>query len=284
MLAILWWAWVGYAWLTSVVDPEEGIVRARDLRRDGGAAGRARCACPTVFGDGAAIFAVRLRDRPRRPDRAVRHRQPRRPGAAPLGARPGVSTTIGVGALIGARPFADGALQGALWVARARARHGRPAVHRHRGLAAGPAPLRRAPRPDRPHRARRVDRRHRRRAPRPSSTPASSTAAVLGIAVAAALWWLYFDVVALVAARRLANAAAGQGAQRDRPRLLLLPALADGRRHRAARARHQEDARPTSGRAEARPRLRPARRHARSTSSPTWPFAGATCIASAGSA
>jgi low temperature requirement protein LtrA len=30
------------------------------------------------------------------------------------------------------------------------------------------------------------------------------SAAVLGVAVAAALWWLYFDVVALVAARRLA--------------------------------------------------------------------------------
>ena len=27
MLGILWWAWVGYAWLTSVVDPEEGAVR-----------------------------------------------------------------------------------------------------------------------------------------------------------------------------------------------------------------------------------------------------------------
>jgi low temperature requirement protein LtrA len=26
-LGILWWAWVGYAWLTSVVDPEEGGVR-----------------------------------------------------------------------------------------------------------------------------------------------------------------------------------------------------------------------------------------------------------------
>ena len=35
-------------------------------------------------------------------------------------------------------------------------------------------------------------------------------AAVLGIAVAAALWWLYFDVVALVAARRLSNAAPGR--------------------------------------------------------------------------
>jgi low temperature requirement protein LtrA len=34
-------------------------------------------------------------------------------------------------------------------------------------------------------------------------------AAVVGTAVTAALWWLYFDVVALVAARRLENAAPG---------------------------------------------------------------------------
>src|ERR671912_444146 len=27
VLAVLWWAWSGYAWLTSVVDPEEGSVR-----------------------------------------------------------------------------------------------------------------------------------------------------------------------------------------------------------------------------------------------------------------
>jgi low temperature requirement protein LtrA len=33
---------------------------------------------------------------------------------------------------------------------------------------------------------------------------------VVGTVVTAALWWLYFDVVALVAARRLSNAAAGR--------------------------------------------------------------------------
>src|SRR3977135_2608268 len=27
VLGMLWWAWTGYAWLTSVVDPEEGAVR-----------------------------------------------------------------------------------------------------------------------------------------------------------------------------------------------------------------------------------------------------------------
>jgi hypothetical protein len=36
------------------------------------------------------------------------------------------------------------------------------------------------------------------------------TAAVLGMAVAGAFWWLYFDVVALVAERRLSRAAAGR--------------------------------------------------------------------------
>ena len=27
VLGVLWWSWGGYAWLTSVVDPEEGAVR-----------------------------------------------------------------------------------------------------------------------------------------------------------------------------------------------------------------------------------------------------------------
>src|SRR5918992_789559 len=27
VLAVLWWSWVGYAWLTSVLNPEEGVVR-----------------------------------------------------------------------------------------------------------------------------------------------------------------------------------------------------------------------------------------------------------------
>src|SRR6187455_3028077 len=27
VLAVLWWSWGGYAWLTSVLDPEEGAVR-----------------------------------------------------------------------------------------------------------------------------------------------------------------------------------------------------------------------------------------------------------------
>jgi low temperature requirement protein LtrA len=56
-----------------------------------------------------------------------------------------------------------------------------------------------------------------------------ATAAVVGIVVVAALWWLYFDVVALVAARRLVNAAPGRernGIARDSFSYLHLPMVA----------------------------------------------------------
>ena len=36
-------------------------------------------------------------------------------------------------------------------------------------------------------------------------------AAVLGIAIVAEMWWVYFDVVAIVAGRRLAAAPVGKG-------------------------------------------------------------------------
>jgi low temperature requirement protein LtrA len=53
--------------------------------------------------------------------------------------------------------------------------------------------------------------------------------AVLGVAVAAALWWLYFDVVALVAERRLSDAAPGReqnAIARDSFSYLHLPMIA----------------------------------------------------------
>jgi low temperature requirement protein LtrA len=54
-------------------------------------------------------------------------------------------------------------------------------------------------------------------------------AAAIGTAVAAALWWLYFDVVAIVAARRLAKAAPGReqnAMARDSYSFLHLPMVA----------------------------------------------------------
>ena len=55
------------------------------------------------------------------------------------------------------------------------------------------------------------------------------TAAVIGIAIAAALWWLYFDIVALVAERRLSDAAPGReqnAIARDSFSYLHLPMIA----------------------------------------------------------
>jgi low temperature requirement protein LtrA len=55
------------------------------------------------------------------------------------------------------------------------------------------------------------------------------TAAVLGVVVAAVLWWLYFDVVAIVAARRLAQAPPGRvrnSMARDSYSFLHLPMVA----------------------------------------------------------
>ncbi|MET0825878.1 MAG: low temperature requirement protein A, partial [Acidimicrobiales bacterium] len=56
-LAVLWWAWVGYAWLTSVIDPEEGAVRLAMFAAMAGLLIVALCV-PEAFGDRAVAFAV----------------------------------------------------------------------------------------------------------------------------------------------------------------------------------------------------------------------------------
>ena len=33
ILGVVWWAWVGYAWLTSVIDPEAGDAAASSSSR-----------------------------------------------------------------------------------------------------------------------------------------------------------------------------------------------------------------------------------------------------------
>ena len=56
-LALLWWTWTGYAWLTSVVDPEEGAVRLV-LVASMSALLIAALAVPDAFGDEALEFAL----------------------------------------------------------------------------------------------------------------------------------------------------------------------------------------------------------------------------------
>ena len=161
VLGVLWWSWVGYAWLTSVVDPEEGAVRLVMFAAMAALLVVALCV-PEAFGDEALLFAcayaivrfaqIALFVLASRDDPGLRH------SVSGLLA----STAVGVGLLVAAS-FADGTLQGALWALALALDMGGPLLHRPRGLAARARPLRRAPRADRDHRARRVDRRDRRR-------------------------------------------------------------------------------------------------------------------------
>ena len=56
ILGVLWWAWVGYAWLTSVVDPEEGAVRFAMFGAMAALLVASLCV-PDAFGDRALLFA-----------------------------------------------------------------------------------------------------------------------------------------------------------------------------------------------------------------------------------
>jgi low temperature requirement protein LtrA len=207
VLGVMWWAWVGYAWLTSVVDPEEGVVRLTIFLAMAAMLVVALCV-PEAFDAKAGLFAgayavVRFahivlfvlasRDAPRL-----------RRSVAGLA----VSTTIGVG-LVAAAAFTDGALQGALWALALLLEVSGPYLFGAEGWELVPA-----------HFAERhgliiiialgesivaigVGAGH-------DVDAGVVAAAVLGVAAAAALWWLYFDIVALVAERRLAKAAPGK--------------------------------------------------------------------------
>jgi low temperature requirement protein LtrA len=207
VLGVLWWAWTAYAWLTSVIDPEEGAVR---LVMFAAMAAMLICALcvPEAFDSLGLVFALAYG--------AFRSFQivlfvlasPDDPGLRSAVTRLALSTAIAVG-LLASASFFDGLAQGALWALALLLDMGlvwlidpegwRLAPHhfaeRH-GLiviialgesivaigvgAAG------------------------------ALTFGMGTVAVLGVALAAAQWWAYFDVVALVSARRLAEAAPGR--------------------------------------------------------------------------
>jgi len=113
ILGVLWWCWVGYAWLTSVVDPEEGFVRFAIFAAMAGLLVVALCV-PEAFDDSALLFAcayglvraahIALFVVASREDAGFR--------LAVTGL--GIGTAAGVGLLVAAS-FADGALQGGLW-------------------------------------------------------------------------------------------------------------------------------------------------------------------------
>jgi low temperature requirement protein LtrA len=207
VLGILWWAWVGYAWLTSVVDPEEGAVRLA-LIAAMAAFLVVALAIPEAFEDYGLLFAggyavvrvahivlfvIASRDDPKL-RRSVT-------GLA-------ISTAIGVSLIAGAS-FTDGVLQGGLWLLAIVLDMGGPAFFGVEGWKLEPEHF---------------CERHGLIViialgesivaigigAEEGLTTASVVAAVVGVFISAALWWLYFDVVALVAARRLEHAAPGR--------------------------------------------------------------------------
>jgi low temperature requirement protein LtrA len=207
VLGVMWWSWVGYAWLTSVVNPEEGAVRLVVFAAMAAFLVVALCV-PGAFGDEALLFAcayaivrfsqIALFVLASRDDPGLRR--------AVWGLL--ASTAIGVGILVAAS-FADGTLQGALWALALALDMAGP-------LLIDPAGWRLEP----GHFAERhgliviialgesivaigVG-------AEAGVTTGVVVAACVGMAIAAALWWLYFDVVALVAERRLSNAAPGR--------------------------------------------------------------------------
>jgi low temperature requirement protein LtrA len=113
VLGMLWWAWVGYAWLTSVLDPEEGAVRLVMFGAMAALLIVSLCV-PEAFGDLAIVFAlafgavrvahIGLFMLASPDDDSLRH--------SVLGLA--VSTAVAVALLLTASLF-DGVAQGALW-------------------------------------------------------------------------------------------------------------------------------------------------------------------------
>src|SRR4051812_3831514 len=207
VLGLLWWAWVGYSWLTSVVDPEEGAVRLAIFASMAALLVTALCV-PRAFSGNGLEFACAYG--------AVRFAQVALLGLAARGDTGMThsvralwgSTAVGV-AIVVAGSYADSGAQLAIWTVALLLDMAGPFFFGAEGWKLVPG-----------HFAERhglillialgesivaigVGADH-------GVDAGVIGAAVLGTALAAAIWWLYFDVVAIVAARRLAQAEVGR--------------------------------------------------------------------------
>jgi low temperature requirement protein LtrA len=226
ILGLLWWAWTGYAWLTSVVNPEEGAVRFAMFAAMAALLVAALCV-PDAFGDEAAAFALAYgvvrfghialfilasRDEPQLRKSVV--------GLA-------MGTAAGVG-LVAVGAFFEGDARLAIWALALALDVGEPYFFGAEGWKIVPG-----------HFAERhgliliialgeaivaigVG-------AEAGVTAGIAAAAVAGIGLAAAMWWLYFDVVAIVSARRLERAEVGREQNemaRDSYSLLHFPMVA----------------------------------------------------------
>jgi low temperature requirement protein LtrA len=226
VLAAIWWLWTGYAWLTNTLEPEAGVVRAGMLAAMTGMF-LVALAVPAAFGHEGVLFAVaylvvRLinlalygisrRDN-RRLSRALM-RFATREAIAPV--------------LILSAAFVDPPWREALWLIGLAAVYSDAVLGRGREATISPG-----------HFAERygliviialgesiialgVGAAHG------SLTLGIVSASVLGILVIAALWWAYFDVLAVLVQRQLSQTSGSTQAQlaRDHYRFLHLPMIA----------------------------------------------------------
>jgi low temperature requirement protein LtrA len=203
ILAALWWAWAAYAWLTNALDPDEGVVRLAMLAAMTSVL-LVALAVPEAFGDagilfGVAYMVVRLLHLVLY---MIAGRQDRDLLGAVLRMLP--TSTLGPPLLIIAGAL-DGDAQAVLWMGALTIDYLGVLIGRGRGLQVSPV-----------HFAER----HRLivivalgesivaigiGAAGLPLTAGVVTAAVLGMAAIAALWWAYFDVIAITAERYLAQ-------------------------------------------------------------------------------
>jgi low temperature requirement protein LtrA len=207
VLGVLWWSWVGYAWLTSVVNPEEGSVRLVMFAAMAALLVAALCV-PGAFGGDALLFAcayavvraahIGLFILASRGDPALRRSVNGLAG----------STAIAAGMLFAAAA-AGGSLRVGIWVLALLLDMGGPFLFGADGWKLVPTHF---------------SERHGAiiiiaLGESIVAIGAGATAhvdggvvaaAVLGMIVAGALWWLYFDIVAIVAERRLSKAKEGR--------------------------------------------------------------------------
>jgi low temperature requirement protein LtrA len=200
VLGVLWWGWAAYAWLTNTINPDEGAVRIAMFAAMG-AMLIASLAVPGAFGDDALLFAcayafVRISHLVLYVIAGWGDRD-----LLAAVARLAVGTTVGVGLLFVAAGL-DGRMQVAVWAIALSLDLLGAYVGGGRGwrLSAGHFAERHAlvviialgetivalglEASD-------------------QLDAGGIAAALLGLAVAATLWWAYFDVVALVAERKL---------------------------------------------------------------------------------
>ena len=207
VLGMLWWSWVGYAWLTSVLDPQEGSVRLMMFAAMAAFLIASLCVpgafTTEAFGFAAAYAVVRTAHivlflMASREDGAMRHSVN---GLA-------WSTAISV-ALLFVAALASGHLRVAIWGLALLLDAGGPYLFGSEGWKLVPAHF--------------VDRHSAiviialgesivalGVGARTKLGSGIVTAAVLGVLVAAMLWWIYFDIAAIVAGRRLARAQEGR--------------------------------------------------------------------------